>query len=174
MNRYLLGAIVCLFICFVATGAVLFGLEEDEPVHIKYTTIKVPESVLNQENQEQQPILLEATINIDSQVMLENLGLYKVTYYCSCKSCCGKDPNHPAYGVTRSGAIAQEGVTVAADTSKIPLGSYIYIEGVGFRIVQDTGSLIKGNRIDVYVSDHQEALELGVTTNQIYLLEGGQ
>ena len=40
------------------------------------------------------------------------LGEFTVTYYCGCTDCCGKSD-----GITKSGAKAQEGVTVAVDPS---------------------------------------------------------
>lgn len=95
----------------------------------------------------------------------QDLGEFKITYYCSCFKCCGKND-----GITRSGATVKEGVTVAVDKDVIPLGSYLYIEGLGYRIAQDTGSAINGNDIDVYIKDHQEALEKGVETRKVYLL----
>lgn len=77
------------------------------------------------------------------------VGQFKLTGYCPCYSC------SEGYGTsTASGARATEGVTVAADTRKLPLGTRIYIEGVGERVVQDVGGAIKGNRIDVYVNNH--------------------
>jgi len=84
------------------------------------------------------------------------LGEFNVSFYCSCSRCCGK-ANKPC----ANGEYPVEGVTVAADTSKYPFGTKFYIDGLGDRIVMDTGSAIKGNKLDVYVSDHQRALELG-------------
>lgn len=88
------------------------------------------------------------------------LGEFKITYYDACVSCCGKTD-----GITKSGAKVCEGVTVAVDPSVIPLGTYIYIEDIGYRVAQDTGSAIKGNKIDVYVCSHSQAWELGVLNN---------
>lgn len=90
----------------------------------------------------------------------EHLGEFTITYYDACKKCCGKTD-----GITASGAVVREGVTVAVDPTVIPLGTYIYIEGIGYRVAQDVGGAIKGNKIDVYVNSHSEALELGVDYN---------
>lgn len=89
---------------------------------------------------------------------------FTATAYCSCKKCCGKwalnRPNGLVY--TASGAIAEEGVTVAADWSILPAGTKIEIKGLGERIVQDRGGAITGNKIDLFFNSHQDALDFGV------------
>ena len=89
---------------------------------------------------------------------------YVITAYCACMECCGKTD-----GITASGEKAVQGVTVASDNS-IPFGTKIYIDGVGERIVQDRGGAIKGNRIDLYFSDHQSALNFGRQTKEVTIL----
>lgn len=86
------------------------------------------------------------------------LGNYKLTFYCPCERCNG------ALGAskTASGATPAEGRTIAVDSSIIPLGSRVYIEGYGTFIAEDTGSAIKNNKIDIFVSTHERAEELGV------------
>ena len=94
----------------------------------------------------------------------------KVTHYCCCAKCCGKDD-----GITYSGVKATPGVTVAVDTSIIPLGSDVlvdYGDGViNYYRADDTGSAIKGNKLDLCVSSHQEAINLGVRTATVYWVE---
>ena len=94
----------------------------------------------------------------------------KVTHYCCCVKCCGKDD-----GITYSGVKATPGVTVAVDTSIIPLGSDVlvdYGDGViNYYRADDTGSAIKGNKLDLCVSSHQDAINLGVRTATVYLVE---
>ncbi|RUT27711.1 DUF348 domain-containing protein [Paenibacillus zeisoli] len=62
---------------------------------------------------------------------------------------------------TASGARVSEGRTIAVDTSVIPMGWWVYIEGVGFRKAEDTGSAIKGNKIDVYYDSLKAANNFG-------------
>ena len=95
---------------------------------------------------------------------------YVITAYCACYDCCNKRPTDKGYGITASGVKAQQGITVAADTKVLPFGTKIYIEGVGERIVQDTGSAIKGKKIDLYFENHQEAWNFGRQTKEVTIL----
>ena len=95
-----------------------------------------------------------------------------ITAYCICKECCGKDPDHPYYGITASGRPAEPYVSVAVDSFLIPLGSTVYLDyGDGmlreFR-ADDTGGAVVGAHIDVCMTTHEEALEHGVKTARVY------
>lgn len=95
--------------------------------------------------------------------------------YCSCEKCCGTWAENRPDGIvyTASGAVAQEGVTIAADWDVLPPGTVVYIDGLGERVVQDRGGAIKGNAVDVYFEDHDEALVFGRQTVRLYIVEGG-
>ncbi len=80
---------------------------------------------------------------------------YKVTAYCSCAKCCGK-----TNGRTASGTRATPGRTVAA-SGKFAFGTKLNIGGNTY-VVEDRGGAISGNRIDIYVGSHAEALRWGV------------
>lgn len=103
----------------------------------------------------------------------------KATAYCLCKKCCGKSPDHPYYGVTRSGIKIVPGTgmkVIAVDKNIIPLGSKVFVEGLygaadyGYAIAADTGSAIKNYKIDLYMDTHQEAYRWGVKTVRLYVL----
>jgi 3D (Asp-Asp-Asp) domain-containing protein len=61
--------------------------------------------------------------------------------------------------------------TVAVDPTVIPLGTKLYVEGYGYAIAEDTGSLIKGNTIDVYFDTLSEANTWGVKYLNVYVLK---
>ncbi len=87
------------------------------------------------------------------------VGEFTVTAYCSCPKCCGKG----AMGLTASGKHVQRGM-IAADWSVLPRGTRVQLSafpGQTF-VVEDTGSAIVGNRIDVWFPSHRAALEFGL------------
>lgn len=97
----------------------------------------------------------------------ESLGEFLVTHYCSCRICCGKyaigrpvDENGNEIVYTAIMEVAEHDKTIAVDPNVIPLGSTVIINGKEY-LANDTGRLIKGNRIDIYINDHEEANERG-------------
>lgn len=104
-------------------------------------------------------------------VEVEYLGEFDCTAYC-CEAyphICGTGD-----GITASGAPVTDGVSVAVDPEVIPLGSWLYIEGVGIRQAQDIGSKVKQNKLDVAVDTHENALRWqGYGPHKVYLLSEG-
>lgn len=82
-------------------------------------------------------------------------GMYKVTAYCACMQCCGK-----TNGITASGTRATANRTIAAPRT-FSFGTKVVINGVTYT-VEDRGGAIQGNRIDVYMDTHSQALAWGV------------
>lgn len=144
-------------------------VKKDEPVEVKEVIKYVPEYHY---------------IRIEPPFEYESLGQCKVTFYTSGYESTGKTPDHSAYGITKSGARVEDGVTVAVDPNLIELGSYLYIEGLSeyieevtgikttnFRVAQDTGGDIKEYWIDIFVEDVNVARELGVEYFFVYLIK---
>jgi 3D (Asp-Asp-Asp) domain-containing protein len=107
---------------------------------------------------------------------LQQVGVRKVlhatlTAYTAGVESTGKTKSHPAYGITSSGARVKEGRTIAVDPRVIPIGATVYIEGIGIRVAEDTGSAIRGPKIDVYMDDVRKAIRFGVKHNRkVYVL----
>lgn len=64
-------------------------------------------------------------------------------------------------GLTSIGRKAIVGRTVAVDPKVIPYGSKVFIAGIGWRIAEDTGGDIRGNRIDVLMHSEEQAVNFG-------------
>lgn len=97
-----------------------------------------------------------------------SLGEFKLTAYCSCKKCCGFwsygrpfDEKGNDIVIGASGERLYQGVSIAVDPAVIPYDSKVYIDGKEY-IAHDCGGSIKGNRIDIYFDNHQDALDFGV------------
>lgn len=107
------------------------------------------------------------------------IGTFTLVHYCNCVKCTGTSSNQP----TASGRYPESGVTVAVDPKVIPLGTRLRIavpcgdrNYAMYRAnarADDTGGSIKGNKIDVYVDSHEEALKLGVIHNALVYVIGG-
>jgi 3D (Asp-Asp-Asp) domain-containing protein len=63
-------------------------------------------------------------------------------------------------GVTSSGKKAKKG-TIAADIKRYPYGTQMYVPGYGWGEVQDTGSAIRGDRLDVFFPKEKDAIAWG-------------
>lgn len=114
---------------------------------------------------------LTAELNAQIDLTLTYAGSFSCTAYCAEEYAhiCGE-----GHGITSSGAKVQPGVTVAADTSILPYGTVVYIEGVGLRVVQDTGSAVVGDKLDVAVNTHAEALSwAGWGSHRVWIVTAG-
>ena len=108
-------------------------------------------------------------LRLDQAHVLENVT---VTHYCICQRCCGKAPDHPAYGITASGRRATPYVSVAVDPSVIPLGADVLVDygdgEIHYYRADDTGSGVGSRHIDLCVGSHAEALQMGHRTATVY------
>lgn len=98
-----------------------------------------------------------------------SLGEFELTAYCPCPICCGIYSNM-TNPTTASGTRATQGRTIATDTSVIPFGSKVVINGQIYT-AEDTGSAIKGKRIDIFFESHTEALYFGRQKAQVFLAQ---
>lgn len=97
------------------------------------------------------------------------LGRFSISHYCSCPIC----TSTPKGSRTATGHIPREGRTVAVDPSLIPLHSIIYVEGLGTFVAEDVGGAVKGQHLDIYIDNHQRALNLGTLKGarpKVYIL----
>lgn len=98
-----------------------------------------------------------------------SLGEFELTAYCPCPICCGIYSNM-TNPTTASGTRATQGRTIATDTSIIPFGSKVVINGKIYT-AEDTGSAIKGKRIDIFFESHTEALHFGRQRAEVFLVQ---
>ena len=127
--------------------------EEIERIKLSEQIIKEP---VDKIVQVQQNVTSRGTVSRDtSSTSGTTTKIFKVTAYCSCAKCCGKTT-----GYTASGTVATAGRTVAA-SSQFAFGTKLIINGHEYT-VEDRGGAVTGNKIDIYMNSHTEALAWGV------------
>ena len=99
--------------------------------------------------------------NADEAAMTENTD---TNAYCSCRRCCRGGKNR-----TKSGTIPQAGHTISADLRVFPLGTKLRINGVVYT-VEDSGSGIRGNKLDIFFNSHSQALQYGKRSADVYIV----
>lgn len=95
----------------------------------------------------------------------KSLGNFRITHYCSCYYCSGGWGSSTSTGTTPT-----PGRTIAVDPGVIPYGSRVIINGHVY-VAEDSGGAIKGNKIDIYVSDHATAIASGVYYAEVFLAD---
>lgn len=88
----------------------------------------------------------------------------------------GKNPTHPGYGITYSGVKVKRDLysTIAADTSVFPIGTILFIPSYGYGVVADTGSAIKGNKIDLFYNSVEDVYQQwGKKQLKVYVISKG-
>jgi 3D (Asp-Asp-Asp) domain-containing protein len=99
------------------------------------------------------------------------IGEFQITYYTANFESTGKNPGDKDYGITASGEPVKEDYTIASDWSVLPVGSRVFIEGIGIRTVEDSGSAIIGNKLDIYTKNLEDIPSIGRHMAKVYLLD---
>ena len=114
-----------------------------------------PESVVYAEAEE--VIEPEEIAEESPEEELEYLGTFEMTAYEWTGNPCANG-NYP-----------EVGYTVACNS--LPLGTTVYIEGVGYRVVEDRGAEWHGsNWMDLYLGDVDSCYEWGVRSVDVYIV----
>ena len=120
-------------------------------------------------------IIIPASAPIEVKPELESLGEFVITAYCPCVICCGEwSAEYPSrvgtdyIQKTASGTIPTAERTISVDPSVIKFGAVVIVNGHEY-VAEDCGGAIKGNKIDIFFDNHEEALEFGRQTAEIFI-----
>lgn len=103
--------------------------------------------------------------NVEGELMeVTSLGEFELTAYDACEACCGKTD-----GITATMTKATAGRTIAVDPTVIPYGTKVMINNHIYT-AEDCGGAIKGNHIDIFVNTHEEGLQFGRQTAEVYVV----
>jgi 3D (Asp-Asp-Asp) domain-containing protein len=119
----------------------------------------------NQQILNSQDVVNESSLTeIDQQ---ELVGQFKLTFYNPTPDQTDNTPN-----ITANGSQVKPGITVAVDPRYWEMGTKFYIEGYGYVVAEDTGSMIKGPRtMDVCVESKDQALKNGVQYRNVWVVK---
>lgn len=159
--------LVILLIISLCTRTQVSALNVESPEALEPSTTAAETAI-----QIIEPTVLHTEVTEDPIICL---GEYTITAYCPCVKCCGtwsaQHPSRVGTGYvqrTASGTIPAEGRTIAADTSVLPFGTVVIIDGHEYT-VEDCGGAVNGNRIDIFFESHEDALKWGKQTKIIYV-----
>ena len=143
--------------------------EEIEKIKLSETVVKEPVNKIvqvqrNITSRSGSTVAKTATTTASTSTATGPTRIFKVTAYCSCAKCCGK-----VTGRTASGSHAVAGKTVAA-SGQFAFGTKLNINGQEYT-VEDRGGAIQGNRIDIYMNSHAEAVAWGVKYLPVQVVE---
>ena len=143
--------------------------EEIEKIKLSETVVKEPVNKIvqvqrNITSRAGSTVAKTANNNASTGTPTGPTRIFKVTAYCSCAKCCGK-----VTGRTASGTHAVAGQTVAA-SGQFAFGTKLNINGQEYT-VEDRGGAIQGNRIDIYMNSHAEAMAWGVKYLPVQVVE---
>ena len=112
------------------------------------------------ENEEAEEVIVEEVIEAETAVQepeMEYLGTFEMTAYEWTGNPCANG-NYP-----------EVGYTVACNS--LPLGTTVYIEGVGYRVVEDRGAeWHASNWMDLYLGDVASCYEWGIRSVDVYIV----
>lgn len=104
-----------------------------------------------------------------NEVQEEYIGELKVAAYCGCQACNGKS----GPGVTWSGQLPVQGVTVAADLTAFRIDDVLRIGRNVYR-VEDKVAPGAAETLCIYFEDHAEAAAFGRQTLPVFKVKSGE
>lgn len=92
---------------------------------------------------------------------MEFLGEWRITAYAETGYCCA------------NGSYPQTGYTIACNS--LEFGTEVYIEGVGFRVVEDRGPEWMGDQwCDLYLGDYASCVAWGDQVKKVWRVKDGE
>jgi len=143
-------------VLIMIAGIIIFGFN----FHTNDTQITTTNQKIEKTATPKEALKKNKTITKKKEKFIKVFKMKATAYDLSVQSC-GKKKNHPQYGITNSRIRAKVGRTIAVDPKVIKLGTKVYVEFKsksyqylnGYYIAEDTGRLIKGKRIDIFMGE---------------------
>lgn len=141
--------------------------QEKSTVHKNNTVSKSKSSKTTLESVSTKPAKTTTTASSKTQDKgsVKTLYLESTAYTARCAGCSG---------ITATGInlIQNPGAKViAVDPNIIPLGSKVWVQGYGYAVAGDTGGAINGDRIDVFMPSHLQAMQWGRRRVEVKIID---
>lgn len=107
---------------------------------------------------------VSAPVPVQENVKGASLGIFTTTGYCNCSKCSG------GHNLTYSGTVPKAEHTISADITLLPLGTKVMI-GDTVYTVEDIGSSVDGEKIDIFYSSHEDAWAHGVQQEEVFAVQ---
>ncbi len=104
-------------------------------------------------------------VHVDAPRSTLHAASATVVFYCGCRRCCGR---WSRYGLTASGRRPVEGRTVAGPR-RLPFGTRVFLDGVGWRTIEDRTARRWDGRFEVYVRSHARARRMGIRRAKVWV-----
>jgi 3D (Asp-Asp-Asp) domain-containing protein len=111
---------------------------------------------MQSEEEVQEEIMLRKDPIVIKEIQTQTLEWY----YFVATGYSANDPSQGTDSKTFTGKKVYEGV-IAVDPDIIPLGSLVEIKDIGLFVADDIGGKIKGNRVDIFFTSKEKAIEFG-------------
>ncbi len=162
MKRYIKAFIIIVCInCIVMMALGFYWVTSD--IGIKRTRAAAANTEIEDKPEQEPEQEQEQEPKPKAEPTLTELNGYRefiATAYCGCAECNGQySDGETAVGAT--GAALTSRCSIAADFSVLPPFTQVEISGMGIYTVHDCGAAIKGNRIDIYFDNHEDAEAFG-------------
>lgn len=102
-------------------------------------------------------VYTEGDLEGEIEEPLNYVGEYQFTAYTASGNKCA------------DGTYPQENYTVASNDSRL-WHKWVYLEGIGWRYVHDTGGM-PTNVIDIYMGSYSECIQFGRRSGEVYIYE---
>ena len=163
--------ILCVVIAGIGAAFAIAGVKEEQTEKVVPTVPPAVAEPLDNEGESTPTVPVQYEDPLESEKIEAALDWHyiedcELTAYCPCPACWGKDN-----GITATGTVAQEGVTIAVDPDVIPLGSWVEIDGHTYH-AEDVGGAVNGNHIDIYFNSHDAAWDFGHRYANVRWYEG--
>ena len=125
------------------------------------------ETLPSQTQQQIPPLEIPALGNLGAKIAVQEAYVVPPTNYVATA--------YSLRGRTASGRPVAKGL-IAADPRHLPLGSRVRLEAGAYSgeyLVADTGSLVRGRRIDIWIPTSREAMRFGRRTVKLTVLSLG-